>query len=169
MTSLLSLKNKCQRNINDFCSWYLSNYQVVWSLLHIIKLWANVIGQRATDILPALSGKWVSMEREWSLAWHHTLSKYDVGVGVYKWSFDVLWRLKCSWTLCCSIEDELSCDCPGGCQLLVYRYLRLSSTWSTEDARQISLILSWHSLWRWGRTRVVVCFAYEGTQYNENG
>jgi len=35
----------------------------------------------------------------------------------YIWSFDRLYRLKCSGSLCCSIENKLGCDCAGGCRV----------------------------------------------------
>jgi hypothetical protein len=34
----------------------------------------------------------------------------------YIWSFDWLYRLKRLGSLSCSIESELSCDCPRGCR-----------------------------------------------------
>jgi len=72
----------------------------------------------------------------------------DVAIKVYIRSFDRFYRLKHSESLTCSLENELSCDCPGGCrgniacllaykgsQLPVYRCLWSFATLITQDAK----------------------------------
>jgi len=69
-------------------------------------------------------------------------------VVVYMQSFDHCSRLKCSWTLSCSIVNEISCYCMGGycgiaawssalrcCQLLLNQGLWSSATWITQLVR----------------------------------
>jgi hypothetical protein len=65
----------------------------------------------------------------------------------YIWSFDQLYRLKRLGSLSCRVENELSCDCPGGCcgtisclsaykgsQNLVFRCLRSFASKITQDS-----------------------------------
>jgi len=67
---------------------------------------------------------------------------------VYIWSFDWFYMVKRAESLSCSIENELSYDCPGGChgsisclsaykgcQNIVYRCLRLFITKITQDLK----------------------------------
>jgi hypothetical protein len=64
---------------------------------------------------------------------------------VYTPSWEQLYMLKHSWTLSCSIVNKMNCYCAGGChrnirclyaytgcQLLVYRHLRLNTTQTTQ-------------------------------------
>jgi len=79
----------------------------------------------------------------------------DVAVNVYIQSCHRFYRLKHSRSLSCSLNNELSCNCPGGCrrnfacyyahkgyQLPVYRCLWSFSTLITQDARP-KIVVAW--------------------------
>jgi hypothetical protein len=120
------------------------------------------------------------MEHHRFLALHVGLSKRVMATIVYIWSFDRFYGLTSSGSLSCSTENELSCDCLGGCgvttcclaaytgcQNCVYGCLRSCTTKITQDSRTKTLSLCWRSLSRWGRESVAFSFAKKGGQYNE--
>jgi len=145
----------------DFWSCKSGNLKVIWLLLYTIQVLATFIGKRQSDTLPAPSWKWVTMKPQQFLPFHYGKWQHDVAVFVYIRSVHCKYRLNCSRTLSCSIENEISCYCPGGChgnifclcaykgflgnisclsaynscQLLVYWWQRSSTIWITQDVR----------------------------------
>jgi len=125
-----------QQSVNDCLSCMSGNWCVIWSLLYISIVLAAFVRQRESDMLPARSWKWESVECQWFLTLHDCFSKREMVAIVNIQSFDWFFRLKRSWSLSCNFENKLSCDCLGccrrnisclsaykGCQNLVYRYL----------------------------------------------
>jgi len=146
--SLPHSETERQQSVNHFSSCKSGIWKVICSLLCISVVLAVFEGQRDCDTLPAWSWKWASTEHQSFLALHDGKSKRKMAANVYIWSFDWIYRLKCSGSLSSSIEIELCCDCPGGCcgtisclsaykgcQNRVYRCLRSFTTKITQDSR----------------------------------
>jgi len=53
-----------QWSVNDFWSCKSGNYEVIGSLLYIIKAFAAFTGNRRSNMLPIPSWEWVSMEQQ---------------------------------------------------------------------------------------------------------
>jgi len=109
---------------------------------------AAFIAKKGSRTLPAPFWKWASTQCQRYLEFYHGKIKCGVAVIVYIRSFDRFCRLKCSWTLGCSIIHETSCDCLEGCRanfsclsvyigcpFLVYRCLRSFAILITRDGR----------------------------------
>jgi len=124
--SLPYSENERQRSINDFESCKSRNWKVTGLVLCITNVLAAFKGQSESDTLPAESSRWASTERQQFWALHDGYSKREMAASGYIWSFDRFYRLKHLGSLSCSIENELDCDCPGGCRettslILAYR------------------------------------------------
>jgi len=101
-----------------------------------------------------------------------------VAINGYIRSYDRLYKQKCSRSLSRTFENELNCDCPGGCHRNIRCYLHIKDANSQyidvcdhlpirlpkmED--QKLLLLRGQSMTRWARERVALSFAYKGSQY----
>jgi len=174
---VLHSENERQRSVHNVQSFKSGNWKVYFSLLCISVVLAAYKFQADNDTLHALSWKWMSTECQQLLALHDGQSKGKMAANVYIWSFERFHSLKCSGSLSCSIENEWSCNCLGGCQRtisclsaykgcqnLVYRCLWSFTTKITQDTWPTIIVALLMLIVNWGRESVVFPIAYEGGQ-----
>jgi len=83
----------------------------------------------------------MSSEPQWFVALHHGNWNSNVAAIVYIQSFDLLYRLKCSRLLSCSIEEELSFivqEAVAGISL-PYLPIKGSNSWIIDICYQVQL------------------------------
>ena len=130
-------ETECQQSVNDFWSCKFGNWSETGSFKCILKISAALIGPKESDTLCAQSWKWASTEHQQFLPVHHYWLQCDVAVKDSIESCNQLYRRKHSGLLHFSFQNELNCNCPGGCleniaclsaykccQFPVYRCLR---------------------------------------------
>jgi len=155
------------------------NWNAIRSGIHIMEVLPSYIAKKWSNTLPALPWKCASAECQRSWAVDHGLSKRAVAVKVHIICFGRFCSQKRLWTFSCTFVKAISSDCLGGyrgnitgsfahqgCQPLVYRYVQLSTTYITQDARPSFVHAHWPLFSEWGRERLSTCFLYKGCQYN---
>ena len=145
--SLPQLENEYQRSVNDYWSCILQ-YLGGNTLQTVIKaVLAAFIRKRESDMMPAPSSKWVSMQYQQLLPLHHGYSQHDLVIIANIHCFNWFCRSKGSRTPGGSSVNEFSCYCPGGCggnipyifaynacNNLIWDCLWSSATHITQDA-----------------------------------
>ena len=156
------------------------NWTEICSLYCISVVLAAFTGHRDSDTLSAWSWKWASTEHQWFLALHDGYTKHKMASNFYIWRFDWFYRLKCSGSLSCWIENELSCDHLGGrrgtisCSSaykgrhnLLYRCLRSLTAKITWDSRPKIIVALLTLIVKMGYRECSIFFAYKGGQFND--
>ena len=141
-------QNEHQHSVNDSWLYILGNLgddrlQIVINIVLVA-----FIGKRESEMLPALSWIWVSMECHQLLAFHHRYSQRDLAFMVYIHGLDYFCTLKSSRILSRSTIKKMSCYCPAECggnfpyisaykcyHIFLYGGFWSSATNSTKDAR----------------------------------
>jgi len=141
-------QNEYQWTVSDCWSCILGNLVGERWQTVVNEIFTAFTGKRESDTPPAPSWKWLPMERQWVLAFHHGWSPCHVAIIVYIHHFDCFCILKGLRIHSGSSINEGNCDCSGGCRrnilylsmykdchVQIYECLWSSATHITEHAR----------------------------------